>query len=162
MAKKVVTPNRFAIELQSRVRRRLRRYTPENPAMRLAFNEIGILMTAEMRRNIKKKDIRLSNDLWLSIGYNIFKRGKEMGVEVGSRGIPYARINEFGSRNFTPQMRRAMMANLRRSGRLLGPQASKNVIRGNVYRARPYIRPAMKKHRKRIKKILQGLIRNGN
>jgi hypothetical protein len=156
----------FAVELETRIRKRIKRYDPDDPRLARVLHGIGMLLESQIKTNIKKKKIISigggGGALLNSIGYNLFKRRSRVGVEVGSRGIPYAAMNEFGTKDFSPLQRRAMFATLRKSGRDMGPHMSKNIIRGNVFRARPYVRPAIKKHRKLILKKLREVVRDGN
>lgn len=105
-------------------------------AMRTALTRIAILFQTQAKLNLRRLGIIDRGGLLNSIDYKIFPTG----IEIGSYGIPYAAINEYGGA-FTDRQRRAMFANMKRRGG--PPRQSKFVIRGNQWRARPYLRPAI-------------------
>lgn len=121
---------------------------------------IGLLLEAETKLNIRRKGIIDTGRLLNSIRTEFYTRGDVVGVRVGSFGVPYAAMHEFGGA-FTDRQRRAMFASLRDRGRLGANRKTvdKGVIQGSRFRDRPYIRPAVATHKARILDIIRGLFR---
>lgn len=139
---------------------RMKRYQPDDPAFREAMLRIGFLLEAQAKLNIRSKGIIDTGRLLNSIQTRFYKRDTKVGVNVGSFGVPYAALHEFGG-PFTDRQRRAMFASLRERGRLgkgrLGPD--KGVIQGGRFMGRPYLKPALAQHTGRILDIIRGLFR---
>lgn len=140
-------------DLITNIQRRLANVDPDSPALKAAFSRIGILIQAQTKLNIRRQGIIDNGALLNSIAYKYFKNGDVQGVEVGSFGIKYAAINEFGG-YFGDRQRRAMFAALRRKH---GPQKKegKGVIQGTRWRPRPYLRPAVRTMTTRVMEILR-------
>ena len=118
------------------------RFEPDSEAMRRALSRIGNLAVAMAKRNAqnaKPAPIFDSGNLINATRWE-FVEGQST-ILVGTFGVKYARINEFGTKNFTDRQRRAMFANLRERGG--PPRPSRGVIRGNTWVARPYLGPAV-------------------
>jgi len=125
---------------------------PRSPEMKTALTRIGTVLQAEIRLNIGRKHIVDYGGLLNSIKYEIDGNT----LSVGSYGIKYAAMNEFGG-PMTHKQVAAMFANLRlRKG--AGPRSAKKG-KGVVtifpdgtghWRPRPFIRPALQKHKQFI------------
>lgn len=136
------------------VRKMSKRLQPREITMRRALTEIGILVSREAKINARRKRIIDSGRLINSIRYEFFTENNKPGILIGSFGVPYAAINEFGG-PFTDRQRRAMFAALGRAGKLKKNYAPKGVIVGNRYRKRPYLIPAVRENTNRIVDILR-------
>ena len=146
-------------EIERRILVRIQKLNPDSLEMREALLRIGILLETEMKFNIRRKQIVDTGRLLNSIRHVLYRRGESVaGVQVGSYGVPYAAQHEFGG-PFTDLQRRAMFASMRRSGKLQRGRASKGVIRGNTFVARPFLRPALATHRQRILEIFTTFVR---
>jgi len=151
----------LSAELERRIRVRLRTIEPDSPRMRETLIRIGFLLEAETKLNIVRKHIVDTGRLLNSIKHELFQKGTQVGVRVGSFGVPYAAIHEFGG-IFRDDMRRAMFASLRDKGRL-GPEKqgqNKGVITGGLVRARPFLRPAIRRQKRKIIEILKDMVRS--
>lgn len=136
----------------ARLRARAERLKPESPEMQAAFHKIGMTIQARARMNITRLGMVDRGSLRESIQYKL----TDDGLSVGSFGVRYAAIHEFGG-PFTARMRRAMFATMRRRG---GPERpSKGVIQGGRFRARPYLRPAVNESRDFIISTLRELFK---
>lgn len=134
---------------------------PNSPELRSALTRIGILIQTQTKINIRQRGIIDTGRLLNSIRYEFFLEQHIAGINVGSFGVPYAAMNEFGG-IMTENQRRAMFAALARSGKLKGGRKSKNVItREGRWKARPYLRPAVRNHTERIIAILREALTNG-
>lgn len=157
MAKEIPL-NKLGDELELRIRKYIRSFDVENPRVNEALLRIGLLLEAEVRQNIRRKGIIDTGRLLNSIRHEIYKKRDSVGVKVGSFGVPYAGMHEFGG-PFTDPQRKAMFASLRERGKL-GPsrQPGKGVVVGGRFMARPYLRPALIVHKRRILDIIRGLV----
>lgn len=156
VAFEIVTPERKII---SRIRERLEKtLIKANSAQeKMMLLRIGLLVTNQAKINIRRNKQVDSGALLNSISPEISKTSNGWDIDISPRGIPYAAINEFG-RVFTARQRRAMFRSLRDSGKL-NNNKDKNVIIGGknskIYRARPYLRPALLSSRTKIIDILR-------
>lgn len=148
----------IGMEMERRISARLSKYEPESPELKAAFYRIGFLIESEAKLNIRRQGIIDTGRLLNSIQTKLYTKGDKVGVRVGSFGVPYAALHEFGG-PFRENQRRAMFAALRDRGRLGPKGAGKGVIRGDMFTARPYLAPAIRTHKRRIIEILRGLFR---
>lgn len=154
---KLVKVGNLGLVLEQRIMERLKRFAPGSEEMTKALTKIGVLIETETKLNIRRKKIIDLGALYNSVKYALFKSNSGGGVTVGSFGVPYAAIHEFGG-PFTDRQRKAMFANLRKRGKLNKGQ-SKGVIKGDRIIARPYLRPAIKRYRSEIVDIIRGIYR---
>lgn len=146
-------------ELERRIALRMQRYAPDDPKLKEAMLRIGFIIEAQAKLNIRRHGAVDTGRLMNSIRSEFYTRGTRVGIKVGSFGIPYASMNEFGG-TFSDQQRRAMFASLRDRGKLgPGKGVDKGVVQGGRFMARPYLRPAIMTHRSRIIDIIRGLFR---
>lgn len=116
------------------------------------------MIAARAKFNIRRQGIVDTGRLLNSIRFEFFSEGDVAGIRIGSFGVPYAAMHEFGGR-FTERQRRAMFYWMRRRG---GPERpSKGVIRGGHFRARPYLRPAVIESREFIIAALRTVMGGG-
>jgi len=134
--------------LIQRLSRHAKEFQGDSKMIKAAMVEIGLLITNETKLNLRRKGIIDSGFLMNSIGFVLDGNERESSLKVGSFGVPYAAIHEFGM-NVTERMRRGMFATLRATGKL-GKRPSKGILVGNKFLARPYLMPAFTKHQKRI------------
>ena len=150
VARKVPLKNLAGV-LEERIKRRINRLAPGSPELIQALLRIGILLESETKLNIRRKRIIDTGTLLNSIRHELFKDGSRVGVKVGSFGVPYAAVHEFGFKG-TVHVR----GHQRRGAGVRGHARRVNI------RARPYLRPAVKKHHGRIIEILRELLRGNN
>ena len=136
-----------------RLHERIRRADIQDPDNRSALVRIGMLLESQAKLNARRKAIADTGLLINSIKYDIVDKNGGAVIQVGTPGIKYGMINEFGG-PFTDEMRKAMFASFRDRGK--GKRASKGVIVGKQWLPRPYIRPALVQQRDRIIDILRG------
>jgi len=141
----------------ARLERHAKQFQGDSRMIAAAFTEIGLLMTNETKLNLRRQGMVDTGFLMNSIGHVFEKTRDGATLKVGSFGVPYAAIHEFGM-NVTERMRRGMFATLRATGKL-GKRPSKGVLVGNKFLARPYLIPAFNKHQKRAIKILREAVR---
>ena len=153
----ITKPGQFQSELERRLRARIRQLDPDNPRIHESLLRIGFLLESQVKLNIRRKRIIDTGRLLNPIRHELIKRGQIVGVQVGSFGVPYAAIHEFGG-IMTDRMRRAMFWTLRQAGRLGRVRTSKGIVQGQTFMARPYLRPAVRMHRDRIVNIIRDMI----
>lgn len=134
---------------------------PKSPKLRQALTRIGSILQAEMKLNIGRQGIIDQGGLFNSIRYIISQKSDGMTLEVGSFGIRYAAINEFGGKMSKRQVR-GMFAGLRERGKIPGRSGGKGIVSVNPdgtgkWKARPYIRPALLKHKNNIIELIRAI-----
>ena len=119
----------------------------DNPRLRTALIRVGSVLEAEMKMNIHRQKMTNTGRLLNSIRYEVKAMGDKTQLTVGSFGVEYAAINEFGGKMTTRQVH-AMFASFRGRAKRAGKGVVKIYGDGSGYhRARPYMRPAVNKHR---------------
>lgn len=111
----------------------------DNPKLRAALIRIGTVLEAETKLNISRQKMTKSGRLLNSIKYEMIQTARGMALHVGSFGVEYAAINEYGGKLTADQIQ-AMFASFK--GRKA--RAGKGVIRvfkdgSGYHKARPYI-----------------------
>ncbi|MFQ5452256.1 MAG: HK97 gp10 family phage protein [Candidatus Paceibacterota bacterium] len=144
--------------ISKRIAARLNSLQPSDPKAIRALTRIGALIQARAILNIRRKRIIDTGALVNSIIFEVSKNNKGGQVVVGSERIPYAKIHEFGHKTFSARMRRAMFHSIKSSGRR-NPNRDKDVIRGSVFRARPFLGPALFESKGDIMRILRELVK---
>jgi phage gpG-like protein len=161
----------------SRIKSRIERTQPKNPALLRSLHRVGLLISNQAKLNIRTRKLIDFGHLLNSIFYKIQDTANGPELLVGSFGIPYARIHEFGG-IIRPVRARALAIPLRKEFRNIPPRtldlfvlkrggkvflARKNggkldilyVLKDQVrIPARPYLRPALVRHREKILDIL--------
>jgi len=131
-------------EIILKLRNKTAELAPNSPNLRAALERIGFYVAALAKMEARRQGIWDTGRLINSIRHEFFRKGTVVGVMIGSFNVKYAAMHEFGGQ-FTDRMRRAMFAAMnRRGGR---QRASKGVISGGRFKARPYLRPAFAKSR---------------
>lgn len=151
---------KLADELEARIARRMKRFEPDDPALKETLLRIGFMLETQAKLNIRRQGIIDTGRLFNSIRSQFYQRGDRVGVMVGSFGVPYAALHEFGG-YISDRQRRAMFASLRERGRLAagGKGEDKGVLQGNRMLSRPYLRPAILTHRARIIDLIRDLFK---
>ena len=146
-------------EIENRIALKMRAIEPNSPKMRETLLRIGFIIEAQAKMNIRKVGAIDTGRLLNSIRSEFYQSGDKVGIRVGSFGVPYAALHEFGG-PFTDRQRRAMFASMRDRGKLgPGKGVDKGVIQGGRFLARPYLKPAVETHRNRIIDIIRNLFR---
>lgn len=131
-----------AEDLVTRLAKRFEKLRAESPELFNALERIGMLVSAKAKLKVRGYGMIDTSRLIGSLRYEPYKMSNGIGMKVGSFGVPYAAIHEFGG-PFTEQMRRAMFADLARRGKL-GRPGGKGVIRDNYIPPRPYLMPSVR------------------
>jgi phage gpG-like protein len=131
---------------------------PDSPAVRLALTRAAILISNQAKINARRKGIVDTGRLLNSIRYE-FARGEEgskgIRVLIGSFGIPYAAMHEFGGK-YTGRQMRAMFASFNGV-----KKKGKGLLRNGFLTRRPYLRPAFMVHQERVAELLREAIEGG-
>lgn len=127
------------------------------PALDKALFDIGTLVRNDAIGNITRRKIVDEGFLRANVSFKLEKSAGVSRVVVGAFGVKYGRMVEYGGA-FTDRQRRAMFASLREQGKLEKNYKPKGVIVGNVYRARPFLNPAVDKNYKAIKGIIRSAV----
>ena len=130
-------------QLVFKIRATAKKFQPGSRELNEAFTRIGLKISADAKLNVRRLGKIDTGRLINSLRYEFFRKDQVQGVSIGSFGVPYAAIHEFGG-PFTDQMRKAMFASLARRGRLGAKKPGTPTIVGNQFLAKPYLRPALK------------------
>jgi len=135
------------------------RMSPTSPAMKTALIRASVILVSQIKLNLRAKKIVDQGRLLNSIRYEFIKTSDQdtLRVLVGSFGVPYAAMHEFGGHYPRRQMR-AMFASLRDQGKLNSKGGGKGVLVNGQLRARPYIRPAFLLHKQRVMDYIKAAI----
>lgn len=128
----------------------------DNNKLRTALIRVGSVLEAETKLNIRRWGMVDTGRLINSIRYQVKDlSGGSMELSVGSYGVDYAAINEYGGKVSKRQLR-AMFASFRGRPKRAGKGVIKIYGDGSGYwRTRPYLRPAIDKHRKFILDLIR-------
>lgn len=146
--------------LITRLQRRFNRLSPDSPEMRTALTKIGITLTAQTIINIRKNNLIDTGRLINSVRYELFKDSASAGVRVGSFGVPYAAVHEFGFHGnvlVKPHSRTVSRA----FGHAIDPvtfMVGMHNRKMNV-RKRPFLAPAVRKHREFVIRTIRQAFR---
>lgn len=128
--------------------------------LKAALTRIGVLVSSQAKLNIRAQRLIDTGRLLNSIHYELFEHGDKRGVAIGSQGIPYAKVHEFGYHGAVQ-----MKAHLRMMTKAFGKEVkSPRQIQVRAHarfiniRARPYLFPSLHKHQATIIDILRGAI----
>lgn len=162
MVEKRGSPTEIASILQQRISARLERFKPGDTRIREALTRIGILLESQMKLNVRRNRLIDTGNLINSIRYQLFQRGDIKGVEVGSFGVPYASVHEFGFRG-VQSVREHTRTVTQAFGRSIPPRTAqvRSFSRTMHIRARPYMKPALRQHKNRITDILRQMVSGG-
>jgi len=122
---------------------KLEKTLPTPDSINRALLKISMWIIAKAKMNVRRKRIIDRGHLINSLSWELYRTGKTYGSFIGSFGVKYAAMNEFGGPVSRKQMRAIFASMQRRTIHL----PSKGVItrRGAGYwwRERPYLRPAV-------------------
>lgn len=83
-------------QLSDRIAQKQKMLYPDSPEVVAALMKIGIKLEADIKRNIRRARLIDQGALINSIKHRIVSEGKAGILQVGSWGVPYARIHEYG------------------------------------------------------------------
>jgi phage gpG-like protein len=106
-----------------------------SPEMTAAMTNIGTVVMSQTVQNIRANKLVDRGPLMISIKYIVARINKKDSVLVGSFGIPYAAIHEYGFKGIM-----YVRQHTRRGFNVKAHERNVNVP------ARPYLRPAFVKH----------------
>ena len=150
----------------ARIQAHLKQNTPDNTKVAAALTRIGMLIKARAKLNILKQrpPVKDQGALDNSIDYRFFKEGSVNTIRVGSFGVPYAAMNEFGG-PISEKQRRAMFFYMGQK-RMKRPPRNPPVITSSNgqlnWRPRPYLVPAIRQTESEMVEIMNSLIGGNN
>jgi phage gpG-like protein len=136
--------------------------SPDSLKIRTALNRIGLVLQAEMKYHAKRQQIIDTGSLLNSIRYEVTQSGDTSFLTVGSFGIKYAAMNEFGGKMSRSQVQK-MFSEIRiRKGYSKVPRTGKGIVTvykdGTGYwRPRPFIFRALKDKKNFIIQVMREL-----
>lgn len=155
MAKINTTLTNLTDVLVLRIQERIRSFEIGDPNLKEALLRIGLLIQNQAKLNIRSQRLIDTGRLFNSIRHELSQRGNTISMDVGSFGVPYAAVHEFGF-NKTVGIRGHTRTNA---------QGTAFAVRGHTRRMnipkRPYLVPAIKKNQSKIQDILRDALRGG-
>lgn len=153
-------PIEISAILQARLKDYVARALPDDARFKSALFRIAFLLETEIKKNVQKKGIIDTGALLNSIGFQFFRDGELSGVKIGSFGVPYATINEYGGTLSPAQVKEAFARMRQRRGKR--NDRGKGILSINSdgsgkFKARPFLRPAVTTQRTRVVSILREL-----
>jgi phage gpG-like protein len=132
---------------------------PGSPAINEALLRIAMMVIAKAKINVRRHRMVDTGRLINSLRWEFYRQGDTEGVYIGSFGVRYAAMNEFGG-EVSERQRRAMFAAFgNRKIRL----PSKGIITksgaGWRWKPRPYLRPALKESQQYIIETIREYLR---
>ena len=130
---------------------------PNSAKIRQAFLRIGSVLQAQMRTNVTGQGLIDTGNLRARILYRVTQTKDSAVLEVGSFGVPYAAIHEFGYKGpqSVPAHQRFMSIAFGRAMKNPRKVDISAHIRQQNIPARPYVRPALQKHQNFILDIIR-------
>jgi len=156
----VVKMGRLGDVMLARIERRLSAFDKEDPRMVETLLSIGLTLETQIKLNIRSQGLIDTGRLLNSIRHQL-EPGGIPAVSIGSFGVPYAAIHEFGFRGAV-NVRAHTRVVTQAYGRSITPVAAqvRGFTRNMTIPSRPYFRPAIEKHTSSILKQIQVLLRN--
>lgn len=131
----------------SRIQERINAMKPDSAELHAAFTRIGVVIASQTQINIRQRQLIDTGRLINSIRYEFYKDGDVSGIKIGSFGVPYAAVHEFGFSG---------VVSVREHKRLMTKAFGRDIPAQQVtvkpherfarIKARPYLRPAVRKH----------------
>lgn len=120
---------------------------PNSPLLKRGLADIGNLIANQAKLNIRAHGLIDTGRLINSVRWQILQRSQGLELQVGSFGVPYARLWEFG---FKGDVR------VRAHDRKLKNKVSnvREHMRHVDIPGKPYLRPAFRLHSRRIAELL--------
>ncbi len=148
--------------LIKRLAKKRKEMEPNSLEMRTALTRIGTFMQAAIRQNIGRYKIIDSSRLLTSIKYELEQSGDKAILSVGSYGVKYAAMNEFGG-PMEPKQVIAMIIELRKKKK--SQSKGKGIVTVNkdltgYWQPRPFMRGAFKQHKGFIIDMLRSVGRD--
>lgn len=143
--------------LYARVEAKIKAAQPDSAKLRTALTRIGVLLTAQTTINVRQKRLIDTGRLINSIRYEFFKEENVSGIRVGSFGVPYAAVHEFGYHGIVQVREHLRLMNKAFGKDVKEPRKIKvggHSARRNIP-ARSYLRPAVRKHADKVIDILR-------
>lgn len=134
--------------LIDRLDARIKAAQPDSDKMRQALTRIGINISSQAKINVRGDNLIDTGRLLNSIRYEFFTEKNIPGVRIGSFGVPYAAVHEFG---YNGVMKIRQHTRRTKSG----STTVKAHERFRRVRESAYLRRAVRKHRNLVVDVLR-------
>lgn len=137
----------------------IKRSRPDSPELRQALTRIGAVVSSEAIINVRRHNLIDTGNLMNSIRYEFFSKQNKPGIRIGSFGVPYASVHEFGFQG-SVSIRAHTRLMTKAFGRDVSPRKVDIAPHQRLMRVRekPFLRPAVRKHREMIIDQLRGAL----
>ena len=130
-----------------------------SPMITQSLLRIAMMVISKAKINVRRHRMVDTGRLINSLRWEFYRQGDTEGVYIGSFGVKYAAMNEFGG-EVSERQRRAMFASF---GSRKTKLPSKGIIRksgaGWRWKPRPYLRPALKESQQYIMETIREYLR---
>ena len=137
------------------------RVSPDSTAVQVALTRAAFLITNQAKINIRQQRLIDTGRLLNSVRHEFFRTEEGQGVRVGSFGVSYAAIHEFGFQG-SVRVRGHTRLMTKAFGRVLQKPVVARVsphVRQMRMPARPYLGPAFERHKDRVAEIISEALR---
>jgi phage gpG-like protein len=157
-----MTLSHNAASIIARLKERLQKLQPNNEIVKTALVQAGIIISGEAKLNIRRQGLIDTGRLLNSLRYEVEQDNVKAMLRVGSFGVPYAAVHEFGYRG-TVNIRGHRRLMVKVFGKPVDPREIdvKPHSRFVNIPERAYLRPAVQKHLPRISELLREAVANG-
>jgi phage gpG-like protein len=129
-----------------------------SPGIQNAMLRIAMMIIAKAKINVRRHRMVDTGRLINSLRWEFYRQGDTQGVYIGSFGVKYAAMNEFGG-TVTERQRRAMFAAFGSRPKRKGTGIITRSGSAWRWRPRPYLRPALKDSQKYIIETIREYLR---
>jgi len=143
--------------LAKRIQDIIKRHEPTSTDMKIMAEKIGLLVSNQAKLNVTKQKLIDTGNLRSSIGYKTRRvRGGGVRITIGSFGVPYAAIHEFGFRGTVD-----VASFTRTITQAFGKRITPTVVTVRAHQknmdipARPYLRPAFNSTKRKVIDIIR-------
>lgn len=136
-----------------------KKFSPGAPQIHETLLRIAMMVIAKAKINVRRHRMVDTGRLINSLRWEFHRQGDTEGVYIGSFGVRYAAMNEFGG-EVSERQRRAMFASM--SSRKMKLPSKRIITKSGAgwrWKPRPYLRPALKESQQFITETIREYLR---
>lgn len=121
-----------------------------------AFVRIGVLLESQIKLNIRQQGLIDTGNLLNSIRYELINENGKKGIRLGSFGVKYAAAHEYGFKGIVTKRSHTRTISQAFGKRIPArPVTVRSHSSSMNVRKRPFIKPAIQKHKSQIIDIIR-------
>lgn len=144
------------VSVVARLQEQLKAFSTDNVKVKTALVKLGIMIQTETKLNIRRQGLIDTGRLLNSIQFFVEQSNTSAILRVGSYGVPYAAVHEFGFKgNVTVRAHPRHISKV--FGRNVAPHETnvRSYSRRMNIKERPYLRPAVETYRSTVVDLLR-------